>query len=134
MSNELIYKCWCKATNREDSEPRYSQNWIAAKRAWFKIFTDRVECGDWIIPKGSIDRAIAYKAKQGIIPVTILHLITKNGSYQFGFNSWVKPIGHLGIDVEEQSIKLKYSAFSIFIRLAALAYIGYWIWLEFISN
>ena len=125
------YKAWCKATNREDSEPRYSANWLASKRAWFKVFDDRIECGSWEIPKKSIHKAIVYKTKQMFIPVTVLQLITEDGSYQFGFNPWTKPAEHLGIEVEEQFITLKYSFFSLFIRVAALAYVGYWIWLEF---
>ncbi len=128
------YKAWCKATNREDSEPRYSTNWLASKRAWFKIFDDRIECGNWKIPKKSIHKAIAYKTKQMFIPVTVLLLITEGGAYQFGFNPWARPIEHLGLEFEEQSVKLKYSFFSIFIRVAALAYIGYWAWSELIKT
>ena len=128
------YNAWCKATKREDSEPRYSANWLVSKRARFKIFTDRIECGNWEIPNKSIHKAIAYKTKQMFIPVTVLQLITETGSYQFGFNPWARPIEHLGIEVEEQSVKLKYSAFSIFIRVAALMYIGYWAWSEFVKT
>ena len=125
------YKAWCKAVNREDSEPRYSANWVISKRAWFKIYTDRVQCGNWEIPKESIQKAIAYRTRQMFIPVTVLQLITESESYQFGFNPWAKPIEHLGIEVEEQSIRLKYSAFSILLRVAIIAYVGYWIWSEF---
>ena len=34
----MKYKCLCKATKREDREPRYSQNWVTAKRAFIKVF------------------------------------------------------------------------------------------------
>lgn len=131
MSN---YKAWCKGTSREDSEPRYSANWLVSKRAWFKIFDDRIECGSWKIPKDSIHKAIVYKTKQMFIPVTVLQLITEEGSYQFGFNPWARPIRHLDIEVEERSVKLQYSFFSILVRVAVLAYIGYWVWSEFIQT
>jgi hypothetical protein len=65
------------------------------------------------------------------IPVTVLQLITESGTYQFGFNPWAKPIEHLGIEIEEHPVKLTFSFFSLFIRVIALACIGYWLWLEF---
>ncbi len=77
---------------------------------------------------------IVYKTKQMLIPVTVLQLITEDGSYQFGFNPWAKPVDHLGIEIEEQFVTLKFSFFSTFIRVAILAYIGYWGWLEFIKT
>ena len=48
-----IYKCWTKATNREGGTLRRSHNWITSRRAWFKIFTDRIECGKIIYDSGS---------------------------------------------------------------------------------
>ena len=126
MKESVIYKAWCKATNLEDSEPRYSQNWIVSKRAWFKMFGDRIECGNWTIPYEKVTKAIVYRTKQMFIPVTVLHLITNEGSYQFGFNPWANPIKHLNIEYEEQEIRLKYSVFSIVIRVLLVLYIIYW--------
>lgn len=57
-------KCWCKATNQEKSEPRYSQNWATAKRAWLKIFDDYIKCGDWKINIDEIESAHIYHSKQ----------------------------------------------------------------------
>ena len=125
------YKAWCKATNREHSDPRYSHNWVLSKRAWFRIYDNRIECAAWTIPKESIKKAVVYKAKQMFIPISVLLLVTENGSYQFGFNPWADPIKHLGIDVEEQTMKVTYSPFSIVIRVALVAYVAYWLWSEY---
>lgn len=131
MNNKPIYKAWCKGTNREDSEPRYSQNWAFSRRGWFKVYADRVECGAWSIPLSEVKRAIVYRAKQMFIPVTVLHLITDNGSYQFGFNPWANPIRHLNMEFEEQKVRLRYSPFSVAIRIALVGYIGFLLWQEY---
>lgn len=128
------YKAWCKATNKENSEPRSSQNWVSSKRTWFNIFDHRIECGSWKIPKASIKKAIACRSKQMFISVTILQLETEQGTYQFGFNPWANPIDYLNIEVEEQMVKLKQSAFSIIARIVLLVYIGYWVWTDFMKN
>lgn len=124
----MKYKCFCKATNREDKEPRLSHNWVAAKRGMFKVFEDRVECGDWSIPYSDIESAHLYKAKQMFMPVNVLKLVTRSGNYQFGFNPWANPFKHLGVEFETSKIKLKHSVYSIVVRLVLIAYLGYWVW------
>lgn len=134
MADTEKYKAWCKATDREDSEPRYSYKWAISRRAWFRIYEDRVECGDWKIPFESIEKAIVYKTKQMFIPATVLQLITKSKSYQFGFNPWASPIQHLQVEVEEKSIKLKYSALSIAIRVFLIGYLIYFIYSKYLQD
>ena len=128
----MKYKCFCKATNREDKEPRYSHNWVAAKRAMFKVFDDRIECGAWNIPFSEIKSAHLYKTKQMFIPVNVLQLVTEKGNYQFGFNPWATPFKHLGVEYGQSEIKLGYSKFSIALRILLVAYIGYLVWEEWL--
>lgn len=124
----MKYKCFCKATSREDKEPRYSHNWVAAKRAYFKIFDDRIECGSWNIPFSEIKSAHLYKAKQMFIPVNVLQLVTEKGNFQFGFNPWANPFKHLSIEYEQSKIKLGYSKYSIVVRVLLVACVGYLAW------
>lgn len=124
----MKYKCFCKATNREDKEPRYSHNWVAAKRAFFKVFDDRIECGSWVIPFSEIKSAHLYKTKQMFIPVKVLQLVTEKGSFQFGFNPWANPFKHLNIEYEQSEIKLGYSTYSMVVRVLLVAYFGYLAW------
>ena len=124
----MKYKCFCKATSREDKEPRYSHNWVAAKRAYFKIFDDRIECGSWNIPFSEIKSAHLYKAKQMFIPVNVLQILTGKGNFQFGFNPWANPFKHLSIEYEQSKIKLGYSKYSIVVRVLLVAYVGYFAW------
>lgn len=126
MAEELINKYWCKGTNREDREPRYSHNWITAKRAWFMIFSDHFKCGKWKIKFDEVNKIVLYKTRQLFIPVKVLHIITDTNSYQFGFNPWSSPEKDISLNIEQKKIKLKYSIFSIIFRIILLAYIIYW--------
>ena len=128
MANDLKYKCWCKATSREEAEPRYSHNWVASKRAWFKVFEDRIECGSWTIPFSEVKEAVIYNAKQMFIPVQILQVVTEQGNFQFGFNPWATPTKHLALNMRQEEVRLKYSPFSIVVRVLVLGYLAYWVW------
>ncbi len=66
------------------------------------------------------------------MPTTAIHLITANGHYQFGFNPWASPAGHINLDFEEKDVELTYSTFSIILRLLLIPYIGFWVWHYFI--
>jgi hypothetical protein len=122
----MKYQCMCKAIEREDNEPQYSPKWITAKRAMFKVFEDHIDCGSWKINYSDIKEVTLYKTSQMFIPVNVLHIITKSGSYQFGFNPWAKPFTHLPMDYETKKVKLAMSPVSILIRIAALGYLGYY--------
>jgi hypothetical protein len=123
-----LYKCWTKATTRETGVPRRSYNWAFARRAWFKVFSDKIECGDWNIPFSEIQQAGVYRGKQMFMPIQILEIQTSGGTYQFGFNPWADPIKHLAIPYREERVKLKYSALSIAARVILVCYLIYLIW------
>jgi hypothetical protein len=93
--SERIYRCWTKATSREEGNPRRSLNWALSRRAWFQVFRDRVQCGDWTLPVNRVERAVLYTARQFWMPVRVLELRTEKGTYQFGFNPWVTVERHL---------------------------------------
>jgi hypothetical protein len=122
------YRAWTKATRDGAGEPRYGIHWITSRRGWFRIFADRVECGDWVIPNSAIQEAVLFKTKQGFIPVSVLRLTTAGTTYQFGFNPWVHLERYLPFNFRSESVKLKYSAFSLAVRIAVLGYLLLWIW------
>jgi len=124
---EPLYKCYCKATSREDGEPRYSHNWVAAKRAMFKVFQDKLMCGSWEIPFEDIEQATVYRARSLGMRIEILHVVTKDQkNYQFGFNPWAKPIQHIKLPLEQKQLKMKYSPFSLVLRLVLIAWLLYY--------
>ncbi len=128
QANNPSYRCFTKAIKQDDTSPTYSWRWIGAKRGWFKVYEDRVECGLWRIAFKEIKTATVFRTQQWFIPVTVLRIVTQDGGYQFGFNPWSDPMPHLNIPTEEQKVRLKYSTFSIAIRIAALIAI---LWLIF---
>lgn len=125
MTEKPLYKCWTKATDRESGDPRRSLNWVASRRAYFKIFQDRIECGDWKIPFSSVTRATAFKTRSMLVPCTVLQLKTGDRSFQFGFNPWASPTEKLPLKVEVQHVKLQHSPFSIVVRLLIVVWIVY---------
>lgn len=126
-----IYKCWTKATNKEGGTLRRSHNWITSRRAWFKIFTDRIECGNWNIPFEEIQEVVVYRGKQMLIPVTLLQIEAFGQSYQFGFNPWTNPIKYLSVPYREKRVRIKYSVISIAVRVIIASYLIYFIWRKF---
>ena len=58
-------------------------------------------------------------------------LTTDSATYQFGFNPWARPYNHLGLELIEERIRLKYSPFSIALRVAVVVYLGYLAWQYF---
>lgn len=125
---EPTYQCWVKATDGEQGPPRYSASWLVARRARFKVFSDRVECGDWIIRSSEVQDAVLFEARQWFIPVFVLSLQTAAKTYQFGFNPWVRIGSHLPFAFRSERVQLRYSAFSIGIRLLAGVYLAYRAW------
>jgi len=124
-----IYSCLTKASNRESGVPRASANWVVSRRGRFKVFTDRVEVGDWIIPFSDVTHAILYRYPYlPSVKVGVLELSDGETTYQFGFNPWAHPERHLPIPVEEREETMRYSAFSVVLRVAAVAYMIYLVW------
>ena len=119
---------YVKATDKEAGTPRYSHNWALSKRTLYKVYSDRLEIGNWIIPFSDIKDIVVYKTKQMFIPVSILNIQTEEKNYQIGFNPWVNPVKNIPQKVRYEKIRLKYSAFSRVIRIAVVAYIIYTLW------
>jgi hypothetical protein len=122
------YRCWTKATDRESGVPRRSQNWVVARRAWLRVFRDRLECGDWVIPIAGIRKATMYEGRSLFGSARVLELQTEAGSYQFGMNPWVLLDRHLPFDVDRVTVKFRLSPFSLVVRLFVLGYIVYLVW------
>lgn len=65
-----------------------------------------------------------YEARQWFIPVFVLSVETSSRNYRFGFNPWTAVASHLPFDFRREKVRLGYSAFSIGLRMALLAYLG----------
>lgn len=121
MTDSPIYRCWTKATDREPGLPRYSFSWLVSRRGWLRVFTDRLECGDWVIPAATVTRATLQAA--GLAQVLIV--ATGERTYQFGLNPWCRITQHLPFGVTTERLTLQYSRFSILLRVAVLLSLVY---------
>jgi hypothetical protein len=104
-----------KATRRETGELRLSVNWVLSRRGWFKVFPDRIECGDWSIPFSDIEEPILYHSRQAFVPVSVLKIRAGAETYQFGFNPWANPERHLPIPYRQERVSLKMSLSSLLV-------------------
>lgn len=125
------YRAWTKAIRTDENKPGYSASWIAARRGWLNVFSDRLECGDIAIPFETIQEAVLYEARQGFIPVYILAVSTADGTWHFGLNRWTRMAAHLPFPFRQERINLRYSTFSIAVRVALVAYVAYLIYCRF---
>ncbi|WP_143536913.1 hypothetical protein [Rubricoccus marinus] len=124
-----LYSCLTKASNRESGVPRASANWVVSRRGRFVVFPDRIRVGDWVIPFEEVSHAVLYRIPYlPFVDASVLELSDGETTYQFGFNPWAHPERHFPIPVEERRETMRYSAFSVGIRVAAVAYGLYLIW------
>lgn len=122
---EAIQIAFVKATNKEKGEPKYSHNWTLAKRTFFKVYTDRIEVGNWIIPFNEIKDIVLFRTKQMFIPVYVLNIQTEEENYQIGFNPWVDPTRNIPLNVRHKDVQMTYSTYSVVVRVAVVAYLAY---------
>ena len=127
MAN-LLHQCMTKATIAEGGELRHSLNWVTSRRGLLKVFADRLECGDWAIPYGDVEEATLFRVRQLFIPCYVLRVKAGGRTYQFGLNPGRFWGGELPFRVNRETGSLGYSWFSVGIRLAALAALGYVVW------
>lgn len=120
-----------KATTAEGDDIRRSANWVTARRGLLKVYDDHLTCGNWTIPYADVEEAVLFRTRQMFIPGYVLRVKTQGRIYQFGLNSGRFWTSDLPFSVERRTAKLKLSWFSMAVRAAALAVLGYWIWDQF---
>lgn len=129
---KLLHKCLTKATSAEGDQLQYGPNWAISRRAFLKVYDDRFECGDWMIPFSTFTRATLYSIRPTLgIPGYVLKLETQDKTYHFGLNWGRFWKGELPFVVTREKGKMGYSAFSVVIRVILIAYIGWWLWSRF---
>lgn len=127
-STAPLYRCMTKGVRGPAEAFQYGLKWITARRALLKVFADRLECGDWTVPYAAFQEAELFKTRSGIIPCYILKVRTATETYQFGLNGNKYWAGNLPFEVKRTEGRLKFSAFSIVLRVALLAVL---IWYAF---
>ena len=116
-----IYRCMTKGVRGAAKAFEYDASWVTARRSFLSIFPDRLECGDWSIPYHTITQAVLFKTRQMFIPCYILKIKTGDSAYQFGLNGNKFWATELPFPVVREKGRLKYSKFSIAVRVILVA-------------
>ena len=106
-----------------NTEIRYEANWMVAKRAVLMLTPSKLVCGNWEIPLSEVEEATLLKVRQLLVTGYVLKVATSEAHYQFGFQynpAWEQQ-EHLPVEVKKG--KIKYSVFSIIVRLILLAWL-----------
>ena len=114
--------------SKENSEIKRGLDWVTSQRAVVLLTDKRIKCGKWDIPLEDILSAklVKIKTTYGLGQVLKIETID-NQNFQFGMqfnNEWIDQ-KTLPLTIEKG--KVKYSLFSIIIRLILIGYIIYWI-------
>ena len=121
-----------KATVASGDQLKYGPNWLFSRRAQLRVFSDRIECGDWRIGNSEIKHAVLFAIRQSlVIPGYVLKVETAEKTYHFGLNYSAFWKGELPFTVERTKGRLAYSPFSIVIRFIALGAVAYLLWQHF---
>ena len=129
--SELLHKCMTKATTAEGDQRKYGPNWVTSRRGLLKVFDDHLECGDWRIDYAEIKDAVLCSFRSFFlrIPGYILTVETDDRTYHFGLNGWGRFWkGNLPLDAKRETGKLRFTWFSIVVRVILVGYIGYLVW------
>ncbi|MCL2117805.1 MAG: hypothetical protein FWH27_05175 [Planctomycetaceae bacterium] len=133
--SELIHQCMTKGVIAEGDQLQHGPNWLLARRGKLKLYQDRLECGNWRIEYRDVKKATLYAVRQYVIvipiPGYVLKVETEDQTYYFGLNAskyWKK---ELPFPVERQKGRLRFSLFSVVVRLIFLGYIVYLLWWMF---
>lgn len=106
-------------------------DWIGSQRAVILLTDQKIVCGKWSIPLDTIASAQLLKINLG----QVLKIeTTDNENYQFGmqFNPEWTQQQRLPLAFEKGQVK--YSPFSIILRVIVYGYLIYWLYERFFNN
>jgi len=112
----------------KNQDIQYGLDWVTSQRAVILLTDKNIICGKWTIPLDTISTAQLIKLNSIFGGGQVLKIQTEDGkNYQFGmqFNpEWTKQ-QVLSLTLEKRDVK--YSLFSIIMRIIAIGCIIYWI-------
>jgi hypothetical protein len=111
-----------------ENDIKRGADWVTSQRAVILLTDKRISCGNWTIPLENILTAKLIEINTTFGTGQVLKITTKDHhNFQFGMQ--------MNREWTEQSVlplvfekgKLKYSLFSIVVRLILIGYLIYWI-------
>ena len=130
--SEILYKCMTKAIISDADQVRHSLEWVMSRRGILKVFSDRLECGDWVIPYNEINHAVLTSIRSSLfLPGYVLRVQTDSKTYQFGLNWGRFWKTELPFFITREKGHLGYSKFSVLMRVFLILFLAYWLWKKF---
>lgn len=128
--DQPLHSCMTKAVIADGDQLRTGPKWIMSRRGRLKLYSDRLECGDWAIAYDNVREAVLSSFRSPIlrIPGYVLAVRTENETYHFGLNGCRYWKGELPFPVTRQQTKLKMSLISILARAVLIGYAVYFVW------
>lgn len=128
---EALYQCMTKGIIADDVRTLGAPRWATARRGFLRVFSDHLECGDWIIPYEQIQEAQVHHGIGMIISGHLLVVRTKERTYQFGLNPNRFWRGDLPFAVQHIHRSVGRTALVYLFRVLLFLGIGYWVWARF---
>ncbi len=125
-----VHTCMTKAVIAEGDQLRCGPRWIAARRAKLRLYSDRLECGNWTVPYDQIRDAVLTSFRSPIlrIPGYVLSVRTDEKTYHFGLSGSRYWRGELPFPVNRERGRLRLSAISLLARGVLLGFVVYYAW------
>ena len=128
--DEPIYKGMTKGVVADEAIPMPSPKWITSRRGILKVYGDRLECGDWIIPFDQIKESNLYKDAGLFYPGHVLRVVTNDRTYQFGLNPNRFWKNELPFKVERIQRSMTRTILVYGVRTLAIVALIYWLWTD----
>jgi len=110
-------------------------NWVTSQRAVVMLTNSRIICGKWIIPIEEIQSSQLLKISSLFGNGMVLKIQTAdNKHYQFGMQFNPEWTEQKVLPLTLEKTKVKYSTFSIAVRIIAIGYLIYWAYNKFSGN
>ena len=113
-----LYQCITKAVRGEADPLQYGSQWALSRRAFLKVYDDRMVCGDWTLgfEEQSQARLVGFRAGLLRRKGQLLTIVNAEDTFHFGLIDSEFWHGELPFDVERGTAALSYSGFSIVSR------------------
>lgn len=104
----MTYSCICRATDREQGQPRFSRNWVNSVKTRLFVSDDYIQCHPWKLKFSDLNSAHLYHVRTilGFPICRVLQVSTNEGIVQFGLNPWAKPHEYMPLEVTESKCRM----------------------------
>jgi len=111
-----------------DGDIERGLDWVTSQRAVVLLSNKRIKCGQWDIPLENIVNAQLVKINTTFGPGQVLKISTKDqDNFQFGMQMNQEWTNQSFLPLTLEKGKLKFSLYSIVVRLVLLGFIIYWL-------